>query len=39
MKSVPTRPTAIVILTADNGAWLDAHPDAGTTPLRGEKRQ
>jgi arylsulfatase A-like enzyme len=32
-------PNAIVILTADNGAWLDAHPDAGTTPLRGEKGQ
>jgi len=30
-------PNTIVILTADNGAWLDAHPDAGTTPFRGEK--
>ena len=27
----------IVIVTADNGAWLDAYPDAGTTPFRGEK--
>ena len=27
----------IVILTADNGAWRDAYPDAGTTPFRGEK--
>jgi arylsulfatase A-like enzyme len=26
-------PNAIVILTADNGAWLDAYPDAGTTPF------
>jgi arylsulfatase A-like enzyme len=26
-----------VIVTADNGAWLDANPDAGTTPFRGEK--
>ena len=31
-------PNTIVILTADNGAWLDAYPDAGTTPFRGEKR-
>ena len=30
-------PDTIVILTADNGAWLDAYPDAGTTPFRGEK--
>jgi arylsulfatase len=30
-------PNTIVILTADNGAWLDAWPDAGTTPFRGEK--
>ncbi|MFG1418415.1 arylsulfatase [Xanthobacter sp. V0B-10] len=30
-------PNTIVILTADNGAWLDAYPDAGTTPFRGEK--
>ena len=27
----------IVILTADNGAWQDAWPDAGTVPFRGEK--
>jgi arylsulfatase A-like enzyme len=27
-------PNTIVILTADNGAWLDAYPDAGTTPFR-----
>jgi arylsulfatase A-like enzyme len=27
----------IVIVTADNGAWQDAYPDAGTTPFRGEK--
>jgi arylsulfatase len=26
-----------VIVTADNGAWLDAYPDAGTIPFRGEK--
>ena len=25
-------PNTIVIVTADNGAWLDAYPDAGTTP-------
>jgi arylsulfatase A-like enzyme len=30
-------PNTIVVLTADNGAWLDAWPDAGTTPFRGEK--
>jgi len=30
-------PDTIVIVTADNGAWLDAFPDAGTTPFRGEK--
>jgi arylsulfatase A-like enzyme len=30
-------PNTIIILTADNGAWLDAYPDAGTTPFRGEK--
>jgi arylsulfatase A-like enzyme len=29
-------PNTIVILTADNGAWLDGYPDAGTTPFRGE---
>jgi arylsulfatase A-like enzyme len=27
----------IVIITADNGAWQDAWPDAGTSPFRGEK--
>ncbi len=27
-------PNAIVILTADNGVWQDAYPDAGTTPFR-----
>ena len=30
-------PNTIVILTADNGAWTDAWPDAGTSPFRGEK--
>jgi arylsulfatase len=30
-------PNTIVIVTADNGAWLDAYPDAVTTPFRGEK--
>jgi arylsulfatase len=30
-------PNTIVIVTADNGAWLDAWPDAGTIPFRGEK--
>jgi len=30
-------PNTIVIVTADNGAWLDAWPDAGNTPFRGEK--
>jgi arylsulfatase len=30
-------PNTIVIVTADNGAWLDAYPDAGTTPFRGMK--
>jgi arylsulfatase A-like enzyme len=29
-------PNTIVIVTADNGAWQDAYPDAGT-PFRGEK--
>ncbi len=36
-KSGPYAPNTIIILTADNGAWLDAYPDAGTTPFRGEK--
>ena len=30
-------PDTIVVLTADNGAWQDAYPDAGTSPFRGEK--
>jgi len=30
-------PNTIVIFTADNGAWQDAWPDAGTHPFRGEK--
>ena len=30
-------PDTIVITTADNGAWQDAYPDAGTHPFRGEK--
>ena len=30
-------PDTIVILTADNGAWQDAYPDAGTVPFRGMK--
>lgn len=30
-------PDTIVVLTADNGAWQDAWPDAGTVPFRGEK--
>ena len=30
-------PDTIVIHTADNGAWQDAWPDAGTIPFRGEK--
>jgi arylsulfatase len=30
-------PDTIVITTADNGAWQDAWPDAGTHPYRGEK--
>ncbi len=30
-------PNTIVIVTADNGAWQDAYPDAGTTPFRGTK--
>ena len=30
-------PDTIVIHTADNGAWQDAWPDAGTNPYRGEK--
>src|SRR6516165_9073484 len=30
-------PNTIVIFTADNGAWQDAWPDAGTHPYRGEK--
>jgi arylsulfatase A-like enzyme len=30
-------PNTIVIVTADNGAWADAYPDAGTQPFRGEK--
>jgi len=30
-------PETIVIVTADNGAWQDAYPDAGTVPFRGMK--
>jgi arylsulfatase A-like enzyme len=30
-------PDTIVIVTADNGAWQDAYPDAGTVPFRGMK--
>ena len=30
-------PNTIVIITADNGAWQDAWPDAGMVPFRGEK--
>jgi arylsulfatase len=30
-------PNTIVIFTADNGAWQDAWPDAGTHPFRGDK--
>lgn len=30
-------PNTIVIVTADNGAWQDAWPDAGTVPFRGTK--
>ena len=30
-------PNTVVIFTADNGAWQDAYPDAGTHPFRGEK--
>jgi len=30
-------PDTIVIVTADNGAWQDAWPDAGTHPFRGMK--
>ena len=30
-------PDTIVIIDADNGAWQDAYPDAGTHPFRGEK--
>ena len=30
-------PNTIVVITADNGAWQDAFPDAGTHPFRGEK--
>jgi arylsulfatase A-like enzyme len=30
-------PDTIVIITADNGAWQDARPDAGVVPFRGEK--
>ena len=30
-------PNTIVVVTADNGAWQDAWPDAGTSPFRGEK--
>ncbi len=30
-------PNTIVVVSADNGAWQDAYPDAGTVPFRGEK--
>lgn len=31
------RDNTIVVWTTDNGAWIDAWPDAGYTPFRGEK--
>jgi arylsulfatase len=38
MEAIRTHaPNTIVIVTADNGAWQDAYPDAGTTPFRGMK--
>jgi arylsulfatase len=38
MEAIRTHaPNTIVLLTADNGAWQDAYPDAGTTPFRGMK--
>jgi arylsulfatase len=38
METIRTEaPDTIVIITADNGAWQDAWPDAGTHPFRGEK--
>jgi arylsulfatase len=38
MEAIRTEaPNTIVIVTADNGAWQDAYPDAGTNPFRGEK--
>jgi len=30
-------PNTIVVLTADNGAWQDGYPDAGTHAFRGDK--
>jgi hypothetical protein len=36
METIRTEvPNTIVTVTADNGAWQDAYPDAGTTPFRG----
>jgi arylsulfatase A-like enzyme len=38
METIRTEaPNTIVVFTADNGAWQDAYPDAGTHPFRGEK--
>lgn len=38
MEAIRTEaPNTIVVFTADNGAWQDAYPDAGTHPFRGEK--
>ena len=37
MDAIRSTPDTIVIRTADNGAWQDAWPDAGTDPFRGEK--
>ena len=31
------RDNTIIVWTTDNGAWIDAWPDAGYTPFRGEK--
>jgi hypothetical protein len=37
IKALPLAEDTIVIWTADNGAWIDAWPDAGYSPFRGMK--
>ena len=37
LKDLGIADNTVVVWTTDNGAWLDAWPDAGYTPFRGMK--